>query len=92
MVLLVMSSERHFEPGCERIRVSLVLLIMIVAVVTVIMIRVTNVQLASNFAGALCDMKQEWDQQFAPGDACDTQGSMEACLKFHFEVNGTRAV
>lgn len=43
MVLLVMSSGRRFEPSCERFRVSLVLLIMIVAVVTVIMIRVTIV-------------------------------------------------
>lgn len=53
MVLPVMSSGRRFKPSCERVRVSLVLLIMIVARVTVIMIRVASFQLAGEITGAL---------------------------------------
>lgn len=42
MVLPVMSSGRRFKPSCERFSVSLVLVIMVVAYVTVIMISMTN--------------------------------------------------
>lgn len=52
MVLPVMSSGRRFKPSCERVSVSLVLVIMVVAYATVIMISMTNFQLAGELAGA----------------------------------------